>query len=239
MKKQKLITYGIKAIKKYNMIEDGDKIAVGLSGGKDSLATLLLLSDVKKYFYNDLSLCGIAIDLSGDTDYSNLENLCKELEIPLYIERTDIKNIIFDVRKESNPCSLCAKMRKSALFTKAEELGYSKVALGHNKDDLIETFLMSLLEEGRLHTFPNNTYLDKTKITIIRPLIYVPEKDIIGFTNKYELNKYVIKSKCPADGNTRREDMKNLMKTFREEYDHFDDKVLGAIERARLDGYRE
>lgn len=239
MKRQQLLNLTVKAVKKYNMINDNDHIAVGLSGGKDSLTSLIMLNELKKYFYPNIKLCGIAIDLSGDTDYSELENFCKEQNIDLYIERTDIKKIIFEVRKESNPCSLCAKMRKSALFTKAESLGYHKVVLGHNKDDIIETFLMSLLEEGRIHTCPCNTYLDKTHITVIRPLMYVNEKDIVGFINKEELNKYVIKSTCPADGNTRREDMKNLMKSFRTTYDHFDDKIIGAIERAGIDGYKE
>lgn len=240
MKLQKLLSYGIKAIKKYNMIEDNDKIAVGISGGKDSLTLLVLLNEVRKYFYPSIEIIPIAIDIFGDNDYEKLSSYIKnELGLELIVERTEIAKIIFDVRKESNPCALCSKMRKSALFTKAESLGCNKVALGHNKDDVLETFFMSLFEEGRIHTFPCNTYLDKTNVTVIRPMIYVKEKDVIGFVNKEGIKDLVIKNKCKADGNTNREKMKNFLNDLRKEYDRIDDKLIGAIERNGIDGYKE
>ena len=240
MKKQQLVTNSLKAINKYEMIQDNDTIAVGISGGKDSLALLVMLSEYKKYFNDTINIIPIAVDIMGDNDYQLLDDfITNELNLKLDIVRTEINDIIFNVRKESNPCSLCSKMRKSALFTRAEELGCNKVALGHNKDDVLETFFMSLFEEGRLHTFPCNTYLDKTNVTIIRPMIYIEEKNIIGFINKYDLAKYVIKNRCKADGNTNREEMKNYLKSLRIKYDHIDDKLMGAIEKASIDGYKE
>ena len=241
MKLQRLLTYGIKAIKKYDMIKDGDKIAVGISGGKDSITTLILLNHIKKHFeeYKNIEIYPVVIDCFGNTDYSVLEEKIKELDLKLSIVRTEIADIIFNVRKEKNPCSLCSKMRKSALFIESEKLGCNKVALGHNRDDVLETFFMSLFEEGRIHTFPCNTYLNKTNVTIIRPLIYVPEKDVVGFINKYDLNRYLIKNKCLADGNTEREEMKNFLRSLREKYEKIDDKLIGAIEKARIDGYKD
>ena len=238
MKLQKLLSYGIKAIKKYNMIEDGDKIAVGISGGKDSLTTLILLGEIKKYFYKDIEIVPIAIDIFENQDYSKLEEKIRVMGMELIIERTEIAKIIFDERKEDSPCSLCAKMRKSALFTKAEEMGCNKVALGHNRDDVLETFFMSLFQEGRIHTFPCNTYLDKTNVTIIRPLIYVPECDVRGFINKEGLSDYVMETKCPAAGNTEREKMLDFIKDLRKDYKNIDDKLIKAIEKAGIDGYK-
>ncbi len=238
MKLQRLISYGTKAVKKYDMIQDGDKIAVGMSGGKDSLALLIFLAHLKNYMNYKIEIEAINIDCFSNTDFTELENKCKELNVNFTSVRTDIGNIIFNERKESNPCSLCSKMRKAALFEKAAELKCNKVALGHNKDDVIQTFFMSLFQEGRLHTFPCYKYLDRTDVTIIRPLIYAPEKDIIGFVNKYDYHKYIIKGLCPADKKTERENMNGFIKELRGKYQDIDRKIFGAIERSGIDGYK-
>ena len=231
MKLQKLYSYTRCAIDSYNMIEDGDKIAIGVSGGKDSLTLLYALHGLKKFYPKHFDLVAISVDLGfGIQNFDKIKDLCDSLEIDLHIIDTEIGNIVFNERKESNPCSLCAKMRKGALNKKAKELGCNKVAYAHHKDDIIETMMLSLIYEGRFHCFSPVTYLDKMELTVIRPMMFVSESEVIGFQNKYNLP--VAKNPCPVDGHTKREYIKNLIKQS-----NFDNK--GVKERmftAILDG---
>lgn len=236
MKLRRLLSYVRRAVDEYGMIDDGDKVAVGVSGGKDSLALLLALKHLSEFYPKKFDVTGICVDLGFDgSDFSAIREFAEKNDISLHIKHTDIGEIIFDERKEKNPCSLCSKMRKGALHDAAAELGCKKVALGHNRDDCIETFFMSLFFEGRIHTFSPVTYLSRKDITSIRPLLYVPEVDIKGFANLYGLP--VMKNKCPADGNTKRESMKAFIKEQGLMYDRFEEKVLGAIKRAGIDGW--
>lgn len=205
---RKILSGMTKAIKNYSMIEKGDKVAVGLSGGKDSLALLTALKAFQKFEGEDFELIAITIDqTSGKENFDGLKNFCKSLEVPLYIEKTDIFDVVFNVRKEKNPCSLCAKMRRGTLNSTAKKLGCNKVALAHHCDDLMETFFLSLIYEARLSTFSPVTYLSNVDITAIRPLIYVDEKDIISATEK----KPILKNICPANHKTKREEIKKLL----------------------------
>ena len=231
MKLQKLYSYTRCAIDSYNMIEDGDKIAIGVSGGKDSLTLLYALHGLKKFYPKHFDLVAISVDLGfGIQNFDKIKDLCDSLEIDLHIIDTEIGNIVFNERKESNPCSLCAKMRKGALNKKAKELGCNKVAYAHHKDDIIETMMLSLIYEGRFHCFSPVTYLDKTELTVIRPMMFVSESEVIGFQNKYDLP--VAKNPCPVDGHTKREYIKNLIKQINFENKGVKDRMFTAI----LDG---
>lgn len=211
MKAQQLFSYVRKAVEDYNMINEGDKIAVGISGGKDSLALLYALSGLRRFYPNKFDIVAITVDLGfGIQDFEKIKEYCRSLDVEYEIISTEIADIVFNDRKESNPCSLCAKMRKGSLNEKAKEMGCNKIAYAHHKDDIIETMFLSLIYEGRFHCFSPVTYLDRMDLTVIRPLMYVPEMDVIGFSNKYELP--VAKSKCPVDGHTKREYVKNLVK---------------------------
>lgn len=206
---RKLISKSVKAIHELGLIEKGDKIAVGLSGGKDSLLLLKILAEYKKYNDSDFELIAITINQGKrGTDFSILKDFCKKLDIPYFVEESDIFEIVFDLRKEKNPCSLCAKMRRGALCNKAKELGANKVALGHHANDLVETLLLSMMYEGRLSTFSAKTELTKTGITIIRPLVYLSEDEIIRATKNFP----IFKNPCPANKKTKREDAKNIVK---------------------------
>lgn len=206
---QKIISAMHKAIKEYNLIKNGDKIAVGISGGKDSLCLLKALAIYQKFSTEKFELLAITIDLfNGKYDLSSLKNFCKELNVELIIVKSQIAEIIFDIRKETNPCSLCANMRRGLLNSTAKERGCNKVALGHHKDDLIETFFLSMIYEGRLNTFHPITYLSNVQIDVIRPLIYVDEHLIINEKN----NLPIFKNPCPADKHTKREEIKELLK---------------------------
>ncbi|MCQ2386888.1 MAG: tRNA 2-thiocytidine(32) synthetase TtcA [Clostridia bacterium] len=213
MSEKRLLSVMRKGIEKYKMIKDGDKIAVGISGGKDSLTLLKLLSMYQKFSNEKFELKAIAIDLNNNdkkTDYSKIQEFCDSISVPFIVERTDIKEIVFDVRKEKNPCALCSKMRKGALYEVAVKNGVNKVALGHHADDLIDTFILSLFYEGRLSTFAPKSYLDRTKITLIRPMIMIEEQDIIPFAKDLP----VLVSSCPANKNTQREYVKEIIKTL-------------------------
>lgn len=216
MKAQKLFSYVRKAVEDYNMIQDGDKIAVGISGGKDSLAMLYALSGLRRFYPAKFDIVGITVDLGFDIqDFDKIKAYCDELDVEYHIVKTEIANIVFNDRQETNPCSLCAKMRKGSLNDLAKELGCNKIAYAHHKDDMIETMFLSLLYEGRFHCFSPVTYLDRMDLTVIRPLMYVPELDVIGFSKKYELP--VAKSQCPVDGHTKREYVKQLVKQLNAE----------------------
>ena len=228
MKLQRLMSYTRRALDDYNMIQDGDRIAVGISGGKDSLALLYSLAGLRRFYPKKFELEAITVKLGfPDMDFSKISELCAELDVPYTIIETEISDVIFEIRKEENPCSLCAKMRKGAYNEKAKELGCNKSAYAHHFDDVIETSLMSLLFEGRYYTFSPVTYLDRMDITLIRPLIYVEECDIKGFQNNYNLP--VVKNTCPADGFTKREYIKQLIKNLEKENPGTRERLFSAI----------
>lgn len=236
MKLQRLLSFTRQAVDYYHMIESDDHIAVGLSGGKDSLTLLYALHGLMRFYPKKFQITAITVDLGfPDFNLTPVKCLCEQLSVPYTIISTDIGKILFDTRKESNPCSLCAKMRKGAFNQAAKELGCNKVAYAHHKDDLIETMLLSLLYEGRFHAFSPYTYLDRADLTVIRPLIYVPEADIIGFKNKYQLP--VCKNPCPVDGHTKREYVKKITKRLEYENPGAYDCMYHAIIHGNIEGW--
>lgn len=205
---KRLLSKTRQAINDFDMIQDGDKVAVGLSGGKDSLALLHILNDYKKFSPEKFELIAITLN-PGGVDNSPLHNLCKKLDVEFHEVQTDIKEIVFDIRKEKNPCSLCANLRRGALNDTAKKLGCNKVALGHHKDDAVETFVMSMFYEGRVNCFSPKTYMDRQELTIIRPMIYIDEYMTIKAAKDF---KYpIIENPCPANGHTNRQQIKELV----------------------------
>ncbi len=236
MELKRLLSLTRKAVDEYRQIEEGDRIAVGISGGKDSLTLLYALSGLRRFYPKHFDLSAITIDLGFEGfDTSGIQSLCDELEVPYTVVKTDISRIIFEQRKESNPCSLCAKMRKGALNEALVSMGVNKVAYGHHIQDVAETLLLSLIYEGRIHTFSPVTFLDRTGITVIRPLLYVDEADIIGFKNKMKLP--VIEKVCPADGYTKREYAKDLLKQLNHDNPGVTERIFTAIERSSIKGW--
>lgn len=236
MKLQRLLSLLRQATDQYNMIEDGDHIAIGISGGKDSLTLLYGLARLQKFYPKSFRLSAITVDMGLDTmDLDPVKALCADLGVPYEIIPTDIGKILFEVRKESNPCALCAKMRKGVLNQKAMELGCNKVAYAHHKDDIIETAMMSLLYEGRFYAFPPVTHLDRTNLTVIRPLMLVSEADVKGFRNKYQLP--VCKNPCPMDGHTHREYVKNLIRSLNADSSGVRDRLFHAVITGNIDGW--
>lgn len=228
MKLQRLMSLARKAIDDYQMIEEGDKIAIGISGGKDSLALLYALAGLRRFYPKKFTLEAITVDLGFPRfDLSEIKRLCDTLEVPYTVVKTDIGEVIFRNREETNPCSLCAKMRKGAFNEEAKRLGCNKSAYAHHKDDVIETMMMSLIYEGRYYTFAPVTYLDRMDITLIRPLLYVNEADIIGFKNIYQLP--IQKNPCPADGYTKREYAKDLIKKINEDSPGVAERLFHAV----------
>lgn len=221
------------------MIEAGDRIAIGVSAGKDSLALLCAMAELRRFYPIPFELHAVTIDMgfSEGMDFSPIRALCEELKVPYTVVPTEISKIIFDVRKESSPCSLCAKMRRGALHNAAKELGCNVVALGHHFDDAVETFMLNLFFEGRIGCFSPVSYLTRTELRLIRPLIYLPEKDVRYFANKSELP--VVKSPCPADGNTQREEMKQLLARLERENKGLRYRIFGAMQRGEVSGFRE
>lgn len=237
MKLQQVLSYIRRAVDDYKMIEDGDHIAVGISGGKDSLTLLYGLHGLKRFYPQKFDIHAVTVDLGFDNlNLDKIKQLCEELEVPYTIVKTDIANIVFQERKESNPCSLCAKMRKGALNEAIKKAGCNKIAYAHHKDDVVETMLMSLIFEGRFHTFSPVTYLDRMDLTVLRPLMYMNEADVIGFVNKYEVP--VVKSPCPADGYTKREYIKNLLKTLNQENPGVKERMFTAIQTGKMEGWK-
>lgn len=238
MKLQQLLSYTRKAIDDYQMIQAGDKIAVGISGGKDSLALLYALAHLRIFYPNSFEIIAITVDLGwGNFQLDEIKKLCDKLNVEYVTVKTDIADIVFEQRKETNPCSLCAKMRKGALNEKIKELGCNKVAYGHHKDDVVETLLLSMIFEGRLHCFAPVTYLDRMDLTVIRPLLYVNEADIIGFKNKMELP--VAKSPCPMDGYTKREYAKDLVKQLNQDHPGAKERIFRAIVNGNIKGWEK
>lgn len=236
MKLQKLYSYVRQAIEDYHMIEENDRIAVGISGGKDSLSLLYALAGLQKFYPVRYSLCAVTVDL-GFTPFAvdKIQELCEQLQVEYHVVKTDIGQIVFEERNEKSPCSLCAKMRKGALNDYIAKLGYNKVAYAHHMDDLIETMLLSLIYEGRFYTFPPVTQLTRSKLTVIRPLMYVPEADVIGFQNKYELP--VIKNPCPADHMTHREYVKDIVRQLNRENPGVKKRLFHAIINGNIEGW--
>ena len=238
MELQRLLSHVRKAVDDYSLIDDGDKIAVGISGGKDSLTLLYALSSLRRFYPNHFDICAVTVDLGfGNLDLEPIRSLCDFLKVQYTIIHTDIAKIVFEDRKETNPCSLCAKMRKGALNEKIKEMGFDKVAYAHHKDDVVETMLLSLIYEGRFHTFAPKTYLDRMDVTVIRPLLYVKEADVIGFTNK--MNLPVCKSPCPADGNTKREYAKKMLHELELETPGTRERMFTAIVNSGMHGWPE
>lgn len=236
MRLQQVMSYVRKAMDDYHMIEDGDKVAVGISGGKDSLTLLYALSSLRHYYPVPFELHAVTVDLGFENlNLSRIQELCGQLQVDYTIVKTDIAKIVFEYRKESNPCSLCAKMRKGALNTAVKELGCNKIAYAHHKDDVVETMLMSLIYEGRFHTFSPVTYLDRMDLTVIRPLIYMNESDVIGFVNKNQVP--VVKSPCPADGFTKREYVKQLLQKLNQDNHGVKERMFTAIKSGNLKGW--
>ena len=228
MKLQKLFSLTRQAVDHYQLIEEGDRIAIGISGGKDSLALLYALQGLQKFYPKHFELEAVTVDLGyPGFNLSPVEALCQKLQVPYTIVPTQIGKIVFEERQESNPCSLCAKLRKGAFNEKIKELGCNKLAYAHHKDDVVETMMLSLMYEGRFHSFSPKTYLDHMDLTLIRPLIYVSEAEIIGFCNKYQLP--IVKNPCPADGYTKRQYVKDLLQTLNRENPGVKDRMFSAI----------
>lgn len=238
MKLQKLYSYVRRAVDDYNMIEDGDRIAIGISGGKDSLALLYALEGLRHFYPKKFDIVAVTVDLGFDNlDLSDIKALCDKLNVEYHIVKTDIAQIIFEERKEKNPCSLCAKMRKGALNEAMKNLGISKIAYAHHRDDVVETMLLSLMYEGRFHCFAPVTHLDRMEVTVIRPLIYVHEADVIGFVKRYDVP--VVKSPCPADGNTKREYAHNLLKDMIKDNPGVKNRMFTAITESNIKGWEK
>lgn len=236
MKLQQLYSHTRKAIDDYKLIDTGDRIAVGISGGKDSLALLYALAGLRRFYPNSFELQAVTVDLGyDDFNLGPIQSLCHELEVPYHIIHTDIAKIIFEERHENSPCALCAKMRKGALNNAIKELGCNKVAYAHHMDDVIETAFLSMIYEGRFYVFPPKTYLEDNDLTIIRPLIYVPEADVKGFANKYALP--IVKNPCPMDGITRREYVKNLIRQINLENPGVKTRLFHAIQTGNIPGW--
>ena len=229
---QKLMGLVRRCVDDYHMIEAGDRIAVGVSGGKDSLALLILLAGLREYFNKPYELEAITIDMGLGMDYSQVAALCEQWNVPYTVVKTEIAPIIFDHRKEKNPCSMCAKMRRGALNQALLELGCNKVALGHHYDDAVETFFLSLFYEGRLSCFQPVTHMTRTGVDQIRPMLYVGEKAISHFAAAYDLP--VVHNVCPADKHTKRQEVKELISGLQAQYPDLKTKIFGAMQRYPL-----
>lgn len=235
---QRILGYIRKACQEFNLIEDGDKIAVGVSGGKDSLVMLAGLAKMRVFFEKKYELHAISLDPrfeNKDGDFSSVKRLCDELEVPFTLIRTDIADIIFNIRKEKNPCALCAKMRRGALHDAAKEQNCNKIALGHSFDDVIETFIMNLFREGRVGCFAPKSYLSRKDLTMIRPLVFAPESKIISCCRQN--NFEVIKSLCPVDKLTERQRVKEFLEMKEREDNGFKQRIFGALRKNGNDGW--
>lgn len=234
---KRLLSFVRRAADDYNLIEEGDRIAIGVSGGKDSLALLSALAEMRRFYPKKYDIVAITVDMGFEGgDYSSIKDFCDCINVPYVIEKTDIAKIIFDIRKESNPCSLCAKMRRGSLHKAAVDNNCNKVALGHHFDDAVETFMMNLFFEGRLGCFSPKSYLSNRKITLIRPLLYATEKDVVYFTNKRQLP--VVKSLCPEDHATEREKMKKLLADLERSNPGLRHRIFGAMCKGEIDGFK-
>ena len=227
---QKLMGLVRRCIEDYDMIRPGDKIAVGVSGGKDSQVLLKILAGLRAY--SDFELAAITIDMGLGMDYSGIQTMCDELQVPYHLIKTEIGPIIFDYRKEKNPCSMCSKMRRGALNQALLDLGLNKLALGHHYDDAVETFVMSLIYEGRISCFQPVTNLDRTGIIQIRPMLYIHERTVDSFAQRMALP--VVENRCPVDKHTKREEIKELVYELTARYPDLKERIFGAMQRLPL-----
>ena len=234
---EKILSLLRRAVDDYQMIEDGDTVAVGCSGGKDSTLLLAALNRLSKFYPKKFKVIGISLDMGTGMDFTPLIEFCKKEEIELIIKKTEISKVVFDIRHETNPCSLCAKMRRGALNDAAVEAGANKIALGHHNDDVLETFMLNLVHAGKLGTFRPVTYLSRMNVTVIRPLIYIAEKDIKKTVKRREIP--VLFNPCPANGKTERQTMKDMIADMEYKYRGFKVRMFGAIKRSHIDGWHE
>lgn len=233
---RRILSHVRAAVDDYKMIEDGDKIAVGVSGGKDSLLLLKALCELKRFYPNKFQVVALTLDMrfnKENGDFSQIQKMCDEYDIEYVVKPTDLYEIIFEVRKEENPCALCARMRRGILHDTAKSMGCNKIALGHHLDDAAETFMMNLLLESRVGCFAPVTYLSRRDITMIRPLIYVREREATATAER--LNLPVVESKCPANEQTKREEAKTLLSDLSEQFGDVPEKIVGAMQRADID----
>lgn len=232
---RKIVSTIRSAIDQYNMINEGDKIAVGVSGGKDSVTLLCGLAELKRFYPKKFDLVAIVLDpqFNGKpSDYSQIKELCKRIDVPCYIKKTDLWEIIFKIRNESNPCSLCARMRRGALHDEAKRLNCNKVALGHHLDDAVETFYMNLFNGATIGSFQPISYLSRKDLYLIRPMIFVEEEKIKSFAERTEIP--IIKSKCPADGYTERQRIKEFIKNLEQQYPDIKRKTIKAMQKSNI-----
>lgn len=235
---QKLLSHMRAACQQYEMIKEGDRIAIGVSGGKDSIALLAGMANLRRFYPEKFDIVAITLDprFGGvDADYSEIEKLCKELDVEYIIKRTQLAEVIFDIRKESNPCSLCARMRRGALHDAAIAANCNKIALGHHLDDVAETFIMNLFNGGSLDCFMPVTYLSRKDIYMIRPMIFARESDCARVVRREGLP--IVKSNCPADGTTERQEVKEMLSALEKKYGDVRSKILGAMQRKEINGY--
>ena len=233
---QKLVGLVRRCVEDYDMIQSGDTVAVGVSGGKDSLALLVLLAALREYYPKPFRVEAITIDLGfPNMDFTPVVEFCKSLNVPYTIVPTQIKTVVFDLRQEKNPCSMCAKMRRGALNQAIKERGITKIALGHHRDDAVETFLMSLIYEARISCFQPVTYLDRSGVTQIRPMLYIPEQTLIHFAQRQALP--VVENECPADKTSKRHEIKELIYDLMQQYPQLKDNVFGAMQRYPLEAW--
>lgn len=235
---KELLALARRCMQDYNMVPPGSRVAVGVSGGKDSLALLYLLSQLRRFYPGGFELTAITLDMGFEgMDFSPIADFCRAIEVPYVIRQTQMKQVIFDIRKESNPCALCAKMRRGALNDAALAEGCRVVALGHHFDDVVETVLLSLFYEGRFHSFSPVTYLSRKDIHCIRPMLYIPEREIRNFVRREQLP--VVESTCPADKNTKREEVKQLLHTLEKQNPGLRGRIFGAVQRQPLEGWKK
>lgn len=233
---QKMLSLVRRAVDHYHMIEEGERIAVGVSGGKDSLTLLTLLAGLRRFYPKHFEVVAITLEMGyDDMDFSAVAALCDSLGVEYIRVPTDIKKIVFDIRQEPNPCSLCAKLRRGALHEAALRAGCHKIALGHHFDDVVETYLLSLFYEGRISCFKPVTYLDRKEVTLIRPLVYATEQDIRNFARRQELP--IVHNPCPADGFTKRQEVKDLLQTLEQTVPDLRAHIFGAMQRYPLEGW--
>lgn len=233
---QHILSLVRRCVEDYNMIDEGDVVAVGVSGGKDSVLTLAALAKLRDFYPKHFDVVALTID-SGTPgmDFAPIAQLCEKLQVPYHLIPVPIYEIVFIHRKEKNPCSLCAKLRRGALSTEMNRLGLTKIALGHHYDDAVETMVMSLFLEGRIGCFQPVTYLDRSQVTQIRPLLYVQEREVKGAVRRLELP--VVKNPCPANGTTKREETKELLLQLEKQFPQLKKKIFGAIQRYPLYGW--
>lgn len=233
MKLQKLLSLVRQAMERYQMVEEGDRIAVGVSGGKDSLTLLMAMKELSHFYPRHFEVCAVSVDLGfANTDYREVRDFCEKLSVDFSLVPTQISQIVMEERKEKHPCALCAKLRKGALAAEALRMGCNKIAYAHHKDDFVETMLLSLIFQGRFYAFPPVTWFEDSLLTVLRPLMFVEEAQVKGFCRRYEIP--VMKSECPADGATKRAYAKRLLAQIQREHPGAKERMFRAILNGKL-----